>query len=156
MTASAAVPVRAAVALLTCLAVAGCSTNVSRFQMPGTDLEAIEVLYVRAPQSTPEDIELFGMLRAEVRKYGYEFEIIDADTQYGDADARFEYKADWHWDITTYLLELRVAVYEPDDDTLIAQAHSLQTSLARKETAEVVGRAVATLFAGSPPGESKE
>ena len=49
-----------------------------------------------------------------------------------------------------YLLELRVAIYEATNNTLIAQAQSQQTSLARKSNLVVVQRTMASLFNDDP------
>ena len=135
-------------ALVTLSAVsAGCaSTNVSRFQMPGTDLSALENVRVTRPAQGSPDFELHRHIVTELEKRGLAVVSGSDDVAGSRVDAVFNYKADWHWDITTYLLELRVALYAPDDGTLIAQAQSLQTSLVRKSNEEVVARAVAKLF----------
>ena len=145
-----------AIPLIACLVVVGCSTNVSRFQMPGTDLTDLRVFHVRLPGDDPATLELHAYIRTELEERGYRVLSLDADTVYGETDARFEFKADWHWDITPYLLELRVAIYDPSDDTLIAQAQSLQSSLVRKSNEAVVHRAVAILFDDPvPPAGAK-
>ncbi len=72
--------------------------------------------------------------------------LLDQRVTISDAWHRFEFKADWHWDITRLLLELRVAIYDPADDTLIAHVQCLQTSLVRKSNEIVARWALAILF----------
>ena len=125
---------------------AGCSTNVSRFQMPGTDLAQVRILYVVPPDNEREATELRSLIESNLEQRGYQVRAKDASTKLGEGEFIFDYATDWHWDITWYLLELRVAIYDPTDNTLIAQAHSKQTSLVRKNIDVVVDRVMASLF----------
>ena len=130
--------------LLACLS--ACSTNVSRFQMPGTDLAGIQSFELRAPGTEPEDIEIHALIRSDLQRRGYQVREVGDGSGVNESEKHFVYTPDWHWDITPYLLELRVAIYQPGDETLIAQAQSLQSSLVRKSIEEVVERAMASLF----------
>lgn len=114
--------------------------------MPGTDLAGIEAFYVRDPSSEDSETELHGLIVQELVDRGYKIQSLRAASEFEAGEATFQYKADWHWDITPYLLELRVGVYDPSDNTLIAQAQSLQTSLVRKDNETVVKQVIAELF----------
>lgn len=129
-----------------CLFAAGCSTNVSRFQMPGTDLSDVQMLYIVAPDDDRQAEQLRSRIESNLERRGYQFASEGDSVVYADGEYLFDYATDWHWDITWYLLELRVAIYDPADNTLIAQAQSQQTSLVRKSVEDVVDRAMASLF----------
>jgi len=124
----------------------GCTTNVSRFQMPDSDLNDIETLHIDPAGDERNAGELRSLISGNLQNRGYKVATRNKSDTLGDGDYVFEIAADWHWDITWYLLELRVAIYEPDDNILVAQAQSQQSSLARKSTEAVVERAMATLF----------
>ena len=137
-------------AIAACLAAAGCSTNVSRFQMPGTDLGEIVTLHVNPIEEERGAAELRALIDVDLKQRGYQVQSRTDSTVLGDGDFVLDIAADWHWDITWYLLELRVAIYEAANNTLIAQAQSQQTSLARKSNLVVVQRTMASLFGDDP------
>jgi hypothetical protein len=124
----------------------GCSTNVSRFQMPGTDLDAIRTLYIDVADDERQASELRSLIVANLKQRGYAVATKDANANLQDGGYVFDIAADWHWDITWYLIELRVAIYEAKNNTLVAQAQSQQSSLARKSIEDVVNRALEKLF----------
>lgn len=134
-----------------CLFAVGCTTNVSRFQMPGTDLADVRTLHVRIAPDERNAKDLQPALMANLKERGFELVMDGADAKYGEGHYIFDAAADWHWDITWYLIDFRVAIYEPQSETLIAQAQSQQSSLARKSVNVVVDRAMASLFDESEP-----
>ena len=126
---------------------AGCSTNVSRFQMPGSDFGVLKTLYLQTRDNKHDMKVVAALIREDLRSRGYEVPgESDAVLSVDEGSYVVDIAADWHWDITWYLLELRVAIYDPADNTLIAQAQSRQTSLARTSTDDVVARTLAALF----------
>ena len=137
------------------LLVAGCSTNVSRFQMPGTDLSQVRTLYIR-PFEEREAVELRSLIEENLRQRGFQIEADEETIEGTGGGFIFAIAPDWHWDLAWYLLELRVAIYDPKDDTLVAQAQSQQTSLARKSVEVIVDRAMASLFNSNEELEGEE
>lgn len=128
------------------LLVAGCSTNVSRFQMPGTDLSQVQTLYLRPLDDEREAVELRSLIEANLSQRGFQIAVNDESIDSEEGEFIFDIATDWHWDLTWYLLELRVAIYDPKDSTLIVQAHSQQTSLGRQSIEVIVERAMTSLF----------
>jgi hypothetical protein len=114
--------------------------------MPGTDLAQVQMFYVVSPDDERNAAELQSLIESNLEQRGYRVAAEDASTIFGDGEFIFDYAVDWHWDITWYLLELRVAIYDPADNTLIAQAQSQQKSLVRKSIEVVVDRVMASLF----------
>lgn len=145
------------ISAVVCLVIfAGCQTNVSRFEMPGVDLSVIKRLCVDSTGDDRRSEELQILILQNLVSRGYQ--LVDTCAVGNDVgeEALLSYAADWHWDMTHYLVELRVALYEPNDRTLIAQAHSYQTSLVRRSMQLIVDRALAQLFDDQKPtGELK-
>ena len=139
-----------ALVLIASFALGACSTNVSRFQMPGTDLQAIQTMYLEPSDDEREGEELLPLIQTGLTERGYQVIVGELPEQFSSGEFIFDYEPDWDWDVSYYLLDLRVAIYEPSDNTLIAQAQSTQTSLARKPIDIVAGRALASLFNESP------
>ena len=142
--------------VLVSLAFIGCS-SVARFQMPGTDLADVQRLYINLEEEERAAEELLSMIKSNLTERGYEVGMNDGSVTFGQGDYVFDYAPDWHWDIAWYLLDLRVAIYEPETNTLVAQAHSQQSSLARKSNEVIVERALVSLFddAQETKGERK-
>ncbi len=136
--------------LASCLLSAGCATNIDRFQMPGTDLTQVKKLYMVTPDNERTVSQLDSLVRSNLADRGYEVAERTPSTSFAEGDYILDYSADWHWDITWYLLELRVAIYDPDGETLIAQAQSYQSSLVRRSNEVVVDRTIASLLMASP------
>ncbi len=138
------------------LLIVGCSTNVSRYQMPGADLGSVQRLYVNVEDEERQAETILSSIQSDLRSRGFEVEYNDGNVAFGEGDYIFDYATDWHWDLTWYLLELRVGIYEPGSNTLVAQAHSQQTSLVRKSPEIVVERALASLFNDEPETDGDE
>ncbi len=129
-----------------CLLMVGCVTNVSRFQMPGTDLADVRTLYVDLSEDARGADELRSLVDANLERRGFSVATLMTGTVFGEGDYVLDVAPDWHWDLSWYLLELRLAIYEPGNRILVAQAHSMQSSLKRKNTEVVVEQAMASLF----------
>lgn len=128
------------------LCVAGCSTNISRFQMPGTDLSQVQTLFIRPLDEDREADKIRSLVEANLKQRGIDLAAGADGVHVEDGGYILDIAADWHWDITWYLLELRVAIYNPEDNTLVAQAQSQQTSLVRQSVEVIVERAMSSLF----------
>lgn len=57
-----------------------------------------------------------------------------------------EYGGQWQWDVTWYLLNFSVRIYDPETKLLIASAHSMRTSLGRKKPEEIVTETLGKIF----------
>ena len=114
--------------------------------MPGTDIADVRVLYLEPVSDALNAAELRTLIESNLRQRGIRIEDQQSTVVLADGDFVFNVAADWHWDIAWYLLDLRVAIYDPKDNTLVAQAQSQQTSLVRRSNEIVVARAMASLF----------
>ena len=59
---------------------------------------------------------------------------------------RVEYGGQWQWDVTWYLLNFNVRIYDPESKLLIASAHSLRTSLGRKKPEDMIAESLDKIF----------
>jgi hypothetical protein len=70
--------------------------------------------------------------------------------QPADTDAVLSYQAKWQWDMSMYLLDLRVTLRNPRTDALLGSASSYHTSLTRKSTEEMVSEVLSNLRGQKP------
>jgi len=63
-----------------------------------------------------------------------------------DVDALVSYEFHWFWDITNYLLMLKILVRDPDTDWPLAMGESVRPSLARKSPGEMSKEILEPLF----------
>jgi len=63
-----------------------------------------------------------------------------------DVTTVVRYDCQWHWDITWYLLDLQVGLYEAPENLLIASGHSTRSSLARAPANVVVEEAIGAML----------
>lgn len=128
---------------------AGCVTDVGGYRMPGADLSNIKTLYINSPGEKPADTDLHARIIGELESKGFIVKAQGEELVLGETDALVNYGVDWNWDITTYLYDLRISIYEPQNRTLLTEGHSRQSSTTRKKVQEVVERTVAAMLA--PP-----
>jgi hypothetical protein len=65
-----------------------------------------------------------------------------------DVDAIVTYEDRWRWDITMYMIELKVSVREPRTDNLLAVGNSYHTSLTRLSPEEMAAEVLSGIFKG--------
>jgi hypothetical protein len=68
-----------------------------------------------------------------------------------DLDVLVTYEDRWQWDMSMYLLSMRIDLRDPKTNALLATGNSMQTSLARKPAEEVISRIVAAFFEEPTP-----
>ena len=73
---------------------------------------------------------------------GYAPRLVNAADRTQDADILVTYVDRWHWDITMYMLDLRVEVRDPATDYILATSHSTRTSLSRTSPEKMVQEVV--------------
>ena len=63
-----------------------------------------------------------------------------------DVDAVITYRDHWFWDITMFMLWLKVHIRTPQDGFPMARGESFRTSFARKSPEEMVNEVLEQLF----------
>ncbi len=77
---------------------------------------------------------------------GFEAAMGPADAIPENADALVSYEFQWFWDITNYLLMLKILVREADTQWPIAMGESVRTSLVRKAPKDMALEILTPIF----------
>jgi hypothetical protein len=138
------------IGLLLCLAVftaiQGCAINREMAAVtPDVELAHLKKFYV--VKFDPDGRGINTLIMAELGRMGF-----DAATGLEAAapktvDAIVTYRDKWQWDITMYMIELRIFIREPATQILLATGTSYHTSLTRKSPEEMVAEVLANIFA---------
>ncbi len=134
------------VCMLAVGALSGCAINrASASVSPNVDLPHFKKFYV--VRFVPDERGINNLIATELVKKGYQASTgLDIDAP-KDVDAIVTYRDKWMWDITMYMLELKVFIRAPQTDQLLASATSYHTSLTRKTPEEMVAEALGNIFA---------
>ncbi len=115
--------------------------------MQGVDLQARHRIYV---VHQPEDKQqINSMIANRLERAGFEatagMAVSDAPA---DVDAIVTYEDHWQWDMSNYLIVLRIDFRDPKTRELLASGQSYRTSLDRKPPAFMVDEIITAMFAG--------
>jgi hypothetical protein len=132
----------------------GCTADRrSAWKADDRSLNALQVLYV--VKSASDERGVNDLLVDRLRRLGFVATTGPADTRPAPVDAIVTYEASWRWDVTLYLLELKVWVREPGTDVLVALGISTHGSLTRRQPDGMVAEALGSIF-GQSRGKSPE
>ena len=135
--------IRAVLASLACVLLAGCAVNRSGATVDPTanlsDIKRVHVVHApddgrRIDQLIAEQLGKMGMIASS------------GDEKRRDVDAIVTYVDKWMWDITMYMIELTIVVRDPSNDFPLATGNSLHTSLTRKSPQEMVQEVTANIW----------
>jgi hypothetical protein len=131
------------------MALQGCATNrESASVAPDTDITMLKVIYVL--RSEQDDRGVYITIAEQLRKLGYAVST-GTDTKVpANTDAVLSYQAQWQWDMTMYLLDLRITLRNPATGALLGSASSYHTSMTRKSTEEMVAEVLSNLRGRKP------
>jgi hypothetical protein len=122
----------------------GCATNLESTVAPGVELDDIETIFVKKLPADERGVE--KLIAEELVQMGYKASY-GAELPDGQAyDALVEYQDKWMWDITMYMIELRVQILDPDNRFVMASGQSFRTSLVRKSPPEMVEEVLEEIF----------
>jgi hypothetical protein len=126
------------------IATSGCALNQANAAVdPSAELDRIRTLHVMKHDS--DQRELYALIAENLRKRGYTV-TASVDKPSTPVDAVVTYSDRWMWDITMYLLELRVNLREPATDFPLATGHSMHTSLTRLSPEDMVNEVFDKIF----------
>lgn len=142
---SAAARAGALICLLALAALQGCASNrESASASPDVDLSHLKRFYV--VKFAPDQRGVNVLIANDLAKRGFEVSTgLDIDAP-KDVDAIVTYEDKWQWDITMYMIGLKVFMREPRDNRLLAVGHSYHTSLTRKSPQEMVAEVLSNIF----------
>jgi len=136
--------------LLFCLAVVaailGCATNRETAAItPNMEVASLKRFYVA--KFDPDERGVNELIMTELRRMGFDATTGPEASAPKNVDAIITYRDKWWWDITMYMIELRIFVREPETQTLLAMGNSYHTSLTRMSPQEMVAQVLANIFA---------
>jgi hypothetical protein len=115
--------------------------------MQGIDLTARHRVYVAHQPKDKRQIN--AMIADRLNQAGFEatagMGVSDAPA---DVDAIVTYEDHWQWDLSNYLIVLRIDFRDPKTQELLASGQSYRTSLDRKPPAFMVDEIITAMFAG--------
>ncbi|MEJ2154622.1 MAG: hypothetical protein P8X96_04755 [Desulfobacteraceae bacterium] len=124
---------------------AGCAPWHAFSRKVGTpDLTQVRSFYVVHNKDDTGGLD--KVIQQAFQQMGFEAAIGDAGRIPGDPDAIVTYEFQWFWDLSTYLLMLKVIVREPDTQWPIAMGESVRPSLARKSPDKMAFEILAPIF----------
>lgn len=118
----------------------GCATTLETDPIPAGYRDESKVYFVE--NHGGDDRRMDRMIAARLEHWG-----VRASSGYqADRPEEFDvlviYEDRWQWDMSTYLIDLRVELRDAKTNAPVATGHSYQTSLARKPPEEVVARVI--------------
>jgi hypothetical protein len=121
----------------------GCAVNRANSTIdPTADLVGIKTIYVI--KFTPDNRGINLLISDKLKSMGYSVNTgIDIPT---DVNVIVTYKDKWMWDITMYMLELKVSIRDPKTNFPLASGESYHTSLTRKSPEEMVDEVIDNIF----------
>jgi hypothetical protein len=131
------------------LSLQGCATNrESAAVAADTDITKLKSIYV--VRSEGDDRGVYIAIAEQLRKLGHTVSTGPESNVPALTDAVLSYQAQWQWDMTMYLLDLRITLRNPATGALLGSASSYHTSMTRKSTEEMVAEVLANLRGDKP------
>lgn len=131
------------------MALQGCATNRESASVAAdADITKLKTIYVL--RSEQDDRGVYIAISEQLRKLGYAVSTGPEAKVPANTDAVLSYQARWQWDMTMYLLDLRVTLRNPATDALLGSASSYHTSMTRKSTEEMVAEVLSNLRGHKP------
>ncbi len=120
------------------------SIDVSGYVVPGETLVKDKHYYIVFANT--DEHALHDILQKGISARGIPVSSGFEDRMPEEAGYLVEYGGQWQWDVTWYLLNFNVRVYNPENRLLIASASSLRTSLGRKTPEAVIAETLDKIF----------
>ena len=135
------------VAFAAAVAVAGCAINREGASVsPDVDMSRLKTYYV--VRFAPDDRGIQEVIAAVLRKRGLEASSGSEGDAPKDAQVIVPYQDKWTWDMTMYMIELKIYFREPETGRLLAMGTSRHTSLSRRSPEEMAAEVLANIFKG--------
>jgi len=127
------------------LILSGCSSQNLRADVdPSSDVAEMTSFYVQRLPSDTRGVE--KLIAADLLRRGKRVSHGEALTPDADVDAIVTYVDQWMWDITMYMLELRIEIRDPETSYVLASGQSFRTSLVRKDPEGMVEEVITEIM----------
>lgn len=136
---------RSLLAALLAISLVGCMTDFQADPIPPAQRAAGMRYFVE--RHAQDERSLDRTIAAQLTKRGVAATSGTSAERPADCDVLVTYEDRWQWDMSMYLLSMRIDLRDPQTNALLATGNSMQTSLARKPAEEVIARIVGAFFA---------
>jgi hypothetical protein len=126
------------------LAIVACATAIQTDPIPPELKKSSLQYFVENHGKDSRGID--HMITREIRSRGLKVENGLASARPAELDVLVVYEDRWQWDMSNYLIFLRIDLRDPATNVLLATGSSYQTSGARKPEAEVVAQIIGGMF----------
>ncbi|MFH0263915.1 hypothetical protein ACPV54_01015 [Vibrio mediterranei] len=109
----------------------GCATRLEATVAPGQSLSELGNVYVQ--HFSPDKRHLNYVIADKLTLLGYPATPLNSDNIPDDADIVITYVDNWQWDITNYMIKIKIDFRNAASRQLLITGESYRTSLARKE-----------------------
>ena len=123
----------------------GCVNMAQSKVNPTTNLSALKTMYVQHYESDNSGVN--EEIAQHLRDKGVVVTTGSGEPPSG-IDALVTYEDHWRWDITMYLLQLKITIRNPNTEYVLASGVSLHTSLSRKSQTEMVTEVINNIYSG--------
>ena len=133
--------------LLILLFISGCPKPIIESDSdPNVNLADLKKFYVVKLETDERGIE--KVIAKKLNEFGFQATSGKGKTPPEPVDAIVTYVDRWMWDMTMYMLEIRIQLHDPNTDYVFASGQSFRTSLVRKEPEEMIDEVFRDMFAG--------
>ena len=125
--------------------VSGCAVvRVDANHTPNAHIDQVRSIYV--VHFEPDKRMINEIITNQLNELGYIATTGDAENRPKAVDVVLTYEDRWMWDITMYLLELKMWLENPNSGEFVAEGYSIRTSFSRKSPEYMVGEVLEKLF----------
>lgn len=141
---------RARMSLVVAMAIgvsAGCAaTHLYGEQMRGVDLADRNPVYVVRHDADTRALD--HVIAERLRRSGFAATSGPASEQPAEVRAIVSYEDHWQWDMSNYLLVLRIDFRDPQTEELLASGQSYRTSTARRPPEVMIDEVITSILSG--------
>nr|WP_283108228.1 hypothetical protein [Shewanella electrodiphila] len=122
----------------------GCATRLEATVAPGQSLTELGNVYVQ--HFSPDKRNLNYIIADKLTLLGYPATPLDGTEVPNDANIVITYVDNWQWDITNYLIKIKIDFRKAENKQLLITGESFRTSLARKDPDFMIQEALEKIF----------
>ena len=134
--------------ILALLAVAmfinGCATNLTSSLAPGASFDELGKTFV--VRFDPDKRQLNSIIADKLTLLGYPAVAGEKSEIPADVDTLVTYQDNWQWDMTNYMIKIKIHFRDGKSKELIVEGESYRTSLARKSPEAMIDETLAEIF----------
>ncbi len=138
--------------LVSTLLAGGCSHQISGGPESGVEMARYRSYYVVTEK---QDNDVAQALQKDLSSRGLAVSAGQEGAMPPGTQVKILFKDKWMWDITMYLLEVKIDMIDPNSGALLASGRCYRTSMVRKPVPEMVKEVTDRIYpATSPPAQA--